>query len=149
MGEPLHCPYGVPGDRLWVREAHRLLSCTCTEMCRVPQHVWYEADSSGYEGADMERLRPSIHMPRWASRLTLEITDVRVQRLNEISEEDSVAEGCMKGDEIIGVKDPASARIRFHYLWESINASRAPWESNPFVWAVSFKRVTELELRMK
>ena len=89
-----------------------------------------------------------LFMPRWASRITLEITDVRVERLQEISEDDARAEGA----EWYGFADlqpngelregPSFAyRAGFHDLWDSINADRCPWESNPFVWAVSFRKI--------
>ena len=80
---PLRCPYGVPGDRLWVREAWRLPD-------GAPKGwVDYRADDT----RDGFKWKPSIHMPRWASRITLEVTDVRVERLQDISEADAMAEG--------------------------------------------------------
>jgi hypothetical protein len=113
------CPYGVPGDRLWVRE------------------------TLGVPG----------HMPRWASRITLELTDVRVQRLREISEEDAVAEGCVAGSSVTHrgtmgpfdaevTREASTAREAFCALWNSINIKRAPWHISPWVWALTFRRVT-------
>jgi hypothetical protein len=127
------CPYGVKGDRLWVKENHRLLNCECKETCHIPGRVWYEADQSGYEGASLERLRPSIFMPRWASRITLEILRVRVEPLQEISGDDALAEGCANefGDKEIALNDYIS-------LWESINGDGS-WDKNPWVWAIEFK----------
>jgi len=130
------CPYGQPRDRLWVREAHRLVDCTCTETCRVPGNVWYEADCSGYRNASLNRLRPSIHMPRWASRITLEVVSVRVERLQDISRGDAMAEGCpfpnmAKGD------DP---RKWYSDLWDQINGLGA-WSANQWVWVVEFKLI--------
>lgn len=163
------CPYGKPGDRLWVKESHRLVDCDCTETCRVPGYVWYEADSSGYLNASTNKLRPSIHMPRWASRITLEITNVRVARLQEISEEDAIAEGiygewkeplidtnpvyCMAGFTAYyyggaegkrGGFDKASQC--FENLWSTIHKADGPngWAANPWVWVLEFKRVDRL-----
>jgi hypothetical protein len=86
--------------------------------------------------------RPSIHMPRWACRIVLEITDVRVERLNDISHEDAIAEGC--GGQGWKVSDDRAPVIypcnQFAELWDSINAKRAPWASNPYVWALTFRR---------
>jgi hypothetical protein len=143
------------GDRLWVREAVALVGTV------DPQWVLYRAD--GYEaecarhGFDKPypsepRWRPSIHMPRWASRLTLTVTEVRVQRLKDISEADAVAEGCIMDPEPdeYGGHMPAeiahenggdigwdNARDWFADLWESINGPDA-WEANPWVVAISF-----------
>lgn len=83
--------------------------------------------------------------PRWASRITLEITEVRVQRLQEISEDDARAEGCrgvhgVAGQMIPG--PPLSAREDYERLWDTINGKRAPWSSNPWVWAISFERMS-------
>lgn len=82
-----------PSDRLWVRENHRLTDCECTEACRGAGHVWYDADESGHRNVSNRKLRPSIHMPRWASRLTLIVTRVKIERLQEISETEAIAEG--------------------------------------------------------
>ena len=135
------CPYGQPGDRLWVRETWGI--SLCGNRVSLSPEAWpdgwpvdrlrYAAD--GYDFGSSTK-RPSIHMPRWASRITLEVTDVRVQRLFEISEDDAKAEGAdiEKWQVITHVG-------AFHLLWDSINAKRAPWASNPFVWVVSFKRI--------
>lgn len=164
------CPYGAPGDRLWVREAHILdppIDGTwpsvgdsygsvenIPERFRSPKFVLYRAtvdqDLGWSDGAvNRRRWSPSIHMPRWASRITLEVTDVRVQRLQEISEEDAEAEGIFPyepGPEYMGgpsyfTAGPAWFCIGFSHLWDSINGKRAPWASNPWVWAVSFRRL--------
>jgi len=84
--------------------------------------------------------RPSIFMPRWASRITLEIEDVRVQRLQDISERDARAEGMLPAGANPAHYKPA--RDLFRRLWNDINEDRAPWSSNPWVWAISFRRVT-------
>jgi hypothetical protein len=133
--EALHNPYGVPGDRLWVREAFRLTD-------EQPPWVIYAADSTmrAPDGSCRGHVyqgpwRPSIHMPRWASRLTLEITDVRVQRVREISEEDAIAEGCE-------AELDWTARMRFAELWNHINAKRGyGWDVNPWVWCLTFRRL--------
>ncbi len=146
------CPYGAPGDRLWVRESW------------WPYHEYgkggavYRADSPGLEELGGKRVawRPSIHMPRWASRITLEVTGVGVQRLQEITEEDAAAEGVSMEffDELreaesaarlarlSGHPQPGPRAWAFSKLWDSINAKRAPWASIPWVWLVSFKRVS-------
>ena len=94
-------------------------------------------------GDDPPPWRPSIHMPRWASRLTLEITEIRVQRLQEISEEDAKAEGCQAWEYRNPTTDDddfATSRDEFIDLWRSINGPRS-WAANPWVWCVSFKKV--------
>lgn len=160
-GWAAECPYGQPGDRLWVREAfqadppidstwastawhgcpeHAQLS-EIPERYRLPKHCIYRAD---WTGGELARWRPSIHMPRWASRITLEITEVRVQRLQEISEADAQAEGCSLecmtptgNDSGSAIHGPGGYRA----LWESINGPGS-WDANPWVWAISFKRLT-------
>ncbi|MFV0409837.1 MAG: hypothetical protein ACK5LJ_09140 [Paracoccus sp. (in: a-proteobacteria)] len=150
------------GDRFWVREAWR--SCKDYDayppigMMDCPIH--YEADGGT---AMLGRRRPSIHMPRWASRLTLHVTDVRVQRLQDISEADARAEGLSKVtkdgqlwkfgipdlDGLPGNDDfgwnwtdwKVDARSAFQRLWDSLNAKRAPWPRNPWVVAVTFRPV--------
>jgi hypothetical protein len=126
-----YCPYGVPGDTLWVREAHAL---------SMP--VRYVATDAIHE---LRKKRPSIHMPRWASRITLKITDVRVERLHDISEADALAEGIVeKPDRIWWVDDGdpehgfGSPRAAYAELWSSINGPGS-WDANPWVWAVSFE----------
>ena len=158
----LLCPYGVPGDRLWVKETWALHE-RFTDVARVVY-----AASQGQSWSEMHRdvpvetavtryapkpfqegLRPSIHMPRWASRLTLEITDVRVERLQDISEADAEAEGIrepslppihMVSADACGQIDRAKADARFlwQFLWSGING-RDSWDANPWVWAVSFR----------
>lgn len=151
----LRCPYGVPGDGLWVREAWRARADQDPLAPReIPRGtVWYCATGNGHGDEEpsgcaggVGNKRPSIFMPRWASRITLEITDVRVQRLQEIGEDDAEAEGVGDGVQSHGQnKDGAivlsSAVGRFRLLWDSINGKRAPWESNPWVWTITFRRL--------
>lgn len=142
-----HCPYGVPGDRLWVRETFgtewRSMRPTNGDT------IYYAADG---DAKMVERWRPSIHMPRWASRITLEITGVRVERLKDISEQDAVAEGVQGLEKMMAggtdTRDPDSgvehALISnpitcFSFLWESING-RESWDANPWVWVVEWER---------
>lgn len=155
--EEMACPYGRPGDRLWVRETHDV-RMVGTESWPAGQHrhyamVRYRADDGGVEHdidrATFERLdstdsrgwTPSIHMPRWASRILLEITDVRAERLQEIGEADCRAEGCAGGHGSIP-DYPYSATPSEHYrwLWDSLNGAGA-WDRNPWVWVVEFRRV--------
>lgn len=161
--EYVRCPYGVPGDRLWVRETFGAsvdwpdaLTLPEYEGGHDPDRLLYRADEprnlTKHYGIPWDRVtwRPSIFMPRWASRITLEVTDVRVERLNGITEEDAEREGISRTGQYFdgaahGVKGTprafASARDAFVDLWESINAPRVTWASNPWVWVVSFKRV--------
>jgi hypothetical protein len=138
---PVLCPHGQPGDRLWAREAYRL----CSNFDSRPpsaggaaNRVWYEADAPHQPG--FGKGRPSIHMPRWASRITLEITGVRVERLQAISEADARAEGCLGGHgSIPGYAYNATPGEQFIQLWKSINGAES-WDANPFVWVVEFER---------
>lgn len=136
------CPYGVPGDRLWVREAFASYGGTET-------HYHYRADTNvpNPNGG----WKPSIHMPRAASRILLEVTAVRVERLQEISDEDAAAEGCpcyvcgrtMDGrseDDCHCFHRHADAKD-YRDLWDSINGDGS-WEANPWVWVVEFRRLT-------
>lgn len=127
MSGPYACPYGQPGDRLWVRETWGLAR---QQFDHESRDVVYRADTQRPEPDD--RWRSSIHMPRWASRILLEVTDVRVQRLQDITEADVVAEG---------VSTPGPFAVHhFMDLWNSINGTGA-WNANPWVWALSFRRV--------
>jgi hypothetical protein len=129
------CPYGVIGDRLYVRETWVVPNSEgCAPRDITPgQKVFYRATD------EYTWWRPSIHMPRWASRFTLEITDVRVERLKEISLHDINAEGTP--DTLDRALRPfGSRREHFQRLWDSINSKRGySWESNPWVWVIEFK----------
>ena len=136
----MRCPHGEPGDRLWVREAFALYRDL------DGHHPVYRADVADHEGRSptAEGWKPAIHMPRWASRITLEITEVRVERVQSITPADALAEGiaeyaAAKGHGDSGRAHPVEA---FAELWDEINAKRGfSWAWNPWVWAVSFRRI--------
>ena len=117
------CPYGKPGDRLWVRE-------TWWECVDNNDRLYYAATETP-DTTDRRhyRKRPSIFMPRTASRITLEITEIRVERLQDINDADAHAEGC--------ATPATAARSHFRNLWESINGSKS-WDDDPYVWVVRF-----------
>lgn len=143
----LPCPYGQPGDRLWVREAWTTHACfdhiRASELTTISLH--YQADGRIKTG----RNRAAMHMPRWASRISLEVTGVRVERLQAISEADARAEGARPADpcdhtrrscEEIGCTGPGDYRGGYRALWDQINGPGG-WDANPWVWVVEFKRV--------
>lgn len=165
------CPYGVPGDRLWVRETGWQRPERSPRDIREGADTWppYEYDAAQVctlSPDDMKnwgwKRRPAIHMPRWASRIKLEVTGVRIERLQEISHEDAEAEGFARLSKDgqtwkYGIPDrdgepgndddgwhwqlwDIDARIAYKRLWDSINAKRAPWSSNPWVWVIEFRR---------
>ena len=168
------CPYGKPGDRLWVRERHCFLDVTKSALSQFPMgpqngdvvgpDVWnLEVEYSDGTQRDMtiEGSKPKqtrdrgesgwrspIHMPRWASRITLEITGVRVERLQDISEADARAEGAKSMDIATGRQtlDPNSRQGSYvaHYreIWKGINGPES-WDANPWVWVIEFKRVPQ------
>lgn len=162
-GTVVRCPYGQPGDQLWVRETF-YIDWTPLDEGPLPKEwpddlpddcIYYLADGNccaqipecqcASEGKP--RWRPSIHMPRWASRITLEITGVRVERLQDISDEDAIAEGCPGSfipatcfnGEISGPGGQLPAE-EFAELWESINGPGS-WERNDWCWVLEFRRV--------
>ena len=135
------CPYGQIGDRLWVRES--FFETGITNVIVSSRHRFYKAS---YEGDLPIKWKPSIHMPRFMSRITLEITNVRVERLQDISEEDAKTEGLETNDHFFcgrhGRNDIyPTAKQAFADLWDKINGKRASWESNPWVWVVEFKKL--------
>lgn len=160
------CPFGQIGDRLWVRETFAILGNE--DGCPIDwdgnlikgdeKHAariykascWQEPGNYGlwsipdrdtqYEGT----WRPSIHMPRWACRITLEITAVRVERLNDISEEDAKSEGVAPSQHIITPPE-ALYRVGFLKLWQSIYGAEN-WSANPWVWIIEFKQVSAREV---
>lgn len=152
--EELVSPYGSDGDRIWVRE-----TCRAHELNSGLDGVLYPADDkfipiddtqesvdrwivlNSYRGQKGAKV-PAIHMPRWASRITLEITDVRVQRLQEISEADAEAEGIDFLRSVPDVDETLDARGLFRCLWDGINeVSGNGWEANPWVWALTFRHI--------
>ncbi|HGV5140170.1 TPA: hypothetical protein ACNHEP_002656 [Klebsiella pneumoniae] len=136
------CPFGAVGDRIWVRETWARYNID-----QNSHDIAYRA-TTPEDWPEEGRWRPSIHMPRWASRILLEITGVRVERLNAISEEDARAEGIIDGGclncgepEPCGCANPEpDATDAFAYLWQSIYG-QASWNANPWVWVIDFKRV--------
>ena len=149
-GEAFKCPYGKPGEQLWVRETWDV----CVMQDEYLPSMCYRADSTGIptsrkkawdllrsDDSRLHKWRPSIHMPRWASRIQLEVTDVRVERVQEISEEDARAEGVALPERTVTMYD-GIYREHFQRLWNSINEKRGyGWEANPWVWVVEFKRL--------
>jgi len=157
------CPYGRPGDRLWVRETHGFRE---HPRCRI----YYKADMMSYGldggwatpnedsigicnpqkiGVDIgkpNKWRPSIHMPRWASRINLEVLNVRVERVQDISEQDAKAEG---GEKEVDGSLPVDETYQFAFanLWQRINGKPRKdgvdisWYANPWVWVVEFKKI--------
>ncbi len=175
---PLHCPFGVTGDRLWVREAWKIHSfmedapvefqyqadgairdendtADCTRY-----EIWYEdtveratsyleyihwpIDDEGMfswkQGESPLPWRPSIHMPRWASRITLEITDVRVERVQEISEADAISEGVQPIPKVCTEISGQEYKFSFRETWFKVYGVD-DWERNPWVWVIQFKVV--------
>lgn len=173
-GKTFLCPYGKPGDRLWVRETWAPMCrnadpiCQCTEdyEYRENHYIEYRADTGNpYPGQwpideargnpDAPKWCPSIHMPRWASRITLDVVRVRVERLQEISRDDAIAEGLYSFTSNLGAKNSSPVRFysaskgdeggymnpveAFENLWDSINAKRGyGWDVNPWVWVIEF-----------
>ncbi|EMY3089091.1 hypothetical protein AAIL13_004123 [Raoultella ornithinolytica] len=155
--KPFACPFGTVGDRIWVREAFRVHS-RATDVATLvykasERNSWTEQThrvpvAVCNKPATPEKWTPSLHMPRWASRILLEITDVRVERLNAISEEDARAEGIIDGGclncgepEPCGCANPEpDATDAFAYLWQSIYGQEN-WNANPWVWVIEFKRL--------
>lgn len=169
MERGLVCPYGSPGDRLWVREKFDFSPCGLTGC-----EIFYWADGSSQKRTPPndynpylypnERVRPSIHMPRWASRITLEITAIRVERLQEITNQDAQKEGPpwanphrhgpegLEFDEHPGkiIRDPYADRhntgindcwiCAFRMIWSDINGPGS-WDLNPWVWVIEFGRI--------
>ncbi|HIH6544273.1 TPA: hypothetical protein ACYRSE_005491 [Klebsiella michiganensis] len=155
----ISCPFGAVGNRIWVREAFRVHS-RATDVATLvykasERNSWTEQThrvpvAVCNKPATPEKWTPSLHMPRWASRILLEITDVRVERLNAISEEDARAEGIIDGGclncgepEPCGCANPEpDATDAFAYLWQSIYGQES-WNANPWVWVIEFERLEE------
>ena len=134
LDDAIRCPFGIPGDRLWVREAWSIASIA-SPTTAVRDKVIYRADfPDGYDmfGIPSRRWFPSIHLKRANCRILLEVFSVRVERLNDISDADAIAEGMAIDD----------AAYDFSRLWESLNGDGS-WAANPWVWVIEFKRVAE------
>lgn len=178
------CPYGQPGDRLWVREKWRIgawdedRGAVAIDYFDGPRREWIEVPDPTLDGELFNRLwqqstddaraagltpdddgryrwapgespcrwRPSIHMPRWASRITLEITDVRVERLQDISTVDALAEGVNVHPDHHGKpRSSLYSPVQAHAdLWEQINGPES-WAANPWVWVIEFKKLEQQE----
>lgn len=161
----MKCPYGQPGDRLWVRESWmpdppiddtwastQWAGCSIGKIAGVPER-FRSPEFCNYAASWAHgpvKWTPSIHMPRWASRIMLEVTGVRVERLRDISEEDAHAEGIENLSLVVeeyGIGDDlraATARLAYSKLWDSINGKTpgAAWADNPWVWVVAFRKLT-------
>lgn len=147
INDHLVCPYGQTGDRLWVRETWYCDDYRCQRGPYLEPEDWREIPGMMVYRADEERpyegeqpvWRPAIHMPRWASRILLEVTGVRVERLRVISAADAVAEGID-----LYFHDswhPSNQIGAYRRLWESINGAGS-WDANPWVWVIEFRRIT-------
>lgn len=141
----LKCPYGTVRDHLWVREAwaHVIVGNQIDYLYRADHHTGIEKKNGD------QKWKPSIHMPKVACRLTLEVTSVRVERVQEISETDAIAEGCISTAEVI--RDESGTEIdytgtyaveKYEELWNKINGPDS-WTSNPFVWVIEFRRLNQ------
>ncbi|MFA3778530.1 morphogenetic protein [Yersinia sp. 1652 StPb PI] len=152
-GDYRNCPLGKPGDQLWVRECFSDLEDFDFFNPSVPDVIsdyWYWADGNP-EWGNWTKPKPSIHMPRRASRINLLITGVRVERLNDISDADALAEGvdadylaesqdhydCIADHNMTG---RPTAKGYFSSLWQSIYGEES-WEANPWVWVIEFERM--------
>lgn len=141
-----HGPYGVPGDQLWVREAWRTFARfdktaprDLPPLKRTP--LWYEADGPLEEPHAWGKYRPPMFMPRWGSRIQLEVTRVRVDRVQDISYEDAWAEGIQVLAPTGPDDAPADPIGAYRNLWRSLNADGTPqsWAANPWVWVIDFR----------
>lgn len=165
INKPMRCPFGQPGDRLYVRETWQawqrtsyehdewqpigVKDATASKQRAYAGGVRVDAIEYCADGKSAGPWTPSIHMPRWASRITLEVTGIKVERLQDISEEDARAEGVERSD-ITGMYHPTpfagevhaklTARQAFESLWKAINGPDS-WDANPWVWAITFKRI--------
>lgn len=150
MAKLVPCPYGAPGDRLWAKETHAIIDTHCWP--DLPHRFGPDGAIAYYrEGFDRAhgfRWRPSIHMPRWASRLLLEIVSVHVERLQDITEEDAKLEG-VEPVELTRKVYPSrlaadvverSYREGFAKAWREINGAKS-WDENPWVWVIAFRRI--------
>jgi hypothetical protein len=147
----LFSPYGQVGDRLWVRESFAKVPSTAYRLSEGvhqkvnPTDTYWSAVYAENWTLSPIRMSPSIHMPRWASRINLEITNIRIEKVQQISEQDVWKEGIVRPDWWDNM-DPwhdseDEAGEMFAELWDSINGKTYPWKSNPWVWVVEFTQV--------
>lgn len=161
------CPYGKPGDRLWVREGWATVDLAYAPqgvgeaievaykaeggLCRIVKHISADAAEKYTGGRFNSDWRTPLFMPRWASRVMLEIVSIRVERLHEISGLDAISEGIERHGEKMwkrghlhgenGVRlSTAFPRIAYRCVWEEINGHES-WDKNPWVWVVEFRRI--------
>lgn len=153
------CPFGQPGERLWVRETWRVDGLgrraaleTRMDSPSVVEGLSFRADCEFDHGLQCGPWIPSIHMPRWACRIVLEITNIRVERVQDIFEDDAIADGGLEtmvedhiwyipGADSKTTRDPKYA---FEHVWDSIYSARGlGWDVNPWVWVVEFKKVNQ------
>jgi hypothetical protein len=142
--QKIDCPYGQPGDRLWVRETFCEFDPNKHGILGIHEKYAYRAETTP-EGEEIRKgygysWRPSIFMPRWASRITLEVTAVRVERVQDISPEDALAEGDVEA--LTNPRHKETSIDWYHNLWDSINGAGS-WASNPWVWVVEFRRIAQ------
>ncbi|HCZ8848586.1 hypothetical protein [Proteus faecis] len=144
LDAPKHnlCPLGKVGDRLWVRETFKTGVCTESTIAYKATHKPSDLEEGWYEEI---KWTPSIHMPRRYSRITLEITNIRVERLNDISQSDAIAEGAPPSHPTIDAISrecgfPDFSRSWFGQTWWHIYGKKN-WQDNPWVWVIEFKRI--------
>lgn len=146
--ELVKCPYGRPGDRLWVREAWRAAKCydelngtQLTGKISGRNIKYIEGVDKFLSGPQIGRYRHARFMPRWASRITLEITNIKVERAQDITDTDALREGVDRTNTSI-TSIPGYAVQRFKALWDSIYKDWGyGWDSNPWVWVIKFKKI--------
>ncbi|WP_163827156.1 hypothetical protein [Proteus vulgaris] len=157
LDAPKHnlCPLGKAGDHLWVRETWmpdaprdgtwgdvEFYGCKDSQLSMIPEHFRkseYCIHRASWDGNELVGWTPSIHMPRWASRITLEITDIRVERLKSAGDTEFKAEGYPLERELTGGSmDPF---CWFRNLWDSVSPTNFKYEDNPWVWVIEFKRI--------
>jgi hypothetical protein len=161
--QALRCPYGGIGDRLWVRETWQAIRVAVNPETGYGDSIYYPRDipkssengwwavayaaDPAWPGTELREergfpWRPSIFMPRWASRLALEITDVKLQQLHEMTDRDAIAEGIARNRLSMAIgAGGESETAKFYALWDTINAKRCPAERDPWVWALHFVRM--------
>jgi len=140
-------PWGGRGDLIWIRESHRLVDCTFQHPDKCPGHVWYEADQSGAKNASLNKLRPPMFMPRWASRIQLELTSVTRSRLHDMTGSEAKLEGIQRDGQywlggphkVKGTQKCFNSPLEaYQDLYGSIYG-RDVWAANPWVWRLEFQ----------